>query len=181
VRPSEARRLSMTAYVADRLARECRVRGTAATIARATGFSKAKISALISGKEGVGEDFAHKIAEYWSMTYEQLLREAEAWQNAPERKTATPQSAPWRRLKDRPEWTSSLEGARSFYKDIPDEYLQRVGLIFDDVTRYVDAQFVGEMARVILSTEQRESAVPPVSVVASTTHRHENDKKSSKR
>ncbi|XXX79279.1 helix-turn-helix transcriptional regulator [Sorangium sp. So ce134] len=180
MRPSEARRLAVTAYVAARLERECSVRGTAAQIARATNFSKATISAIISGRGNVGEDFAHKIAEYWGMSYAQLQREAEAWQDTPEGKAAPERAQPWRRLKDRPEWAAAIQAARAFYADIPPEYFDRVGKIFDDVTRRIDAQFVGEMARVIWSTEQRESAVPPASVIASTVRGHVTDKKSSK-
>jgi transcriptional regulator with XRE-family HTH domain len=178
MRRSEARKV-LAAYVADRLGRECAERrGAQAEIARALGFSRGHLSNVLRGQYSVGEDLAARLADYWGMTYDQLHAEAEKWGKTSQRPAAVDRPEPWRRLKDRPEWTASLESARAFYKDIPDDYFLRVGAILDDVSRHIDAQFIGEMARVIWSAEVRESAVPPVSVVETTKHSHGKDKKS---
>lgn len=60
----EARRQRISAYVRERLKAECEVRGGAARIKRATGFTSAHISKVKHGA-GVGDDFLHAMAKYW--------------------------------------------------------------------------------------------------------------------
>jgi len=59
-------------YVRRRLAEECRTRGTAAKIARETGFTTAHLTNVQKSERGVGDDFAHAMAGYWGMTFAQL-------------------------------------------------------------------------------------------------------------
>lgn len=77
-RRSERRKI-VGAYVRERLRSECTVRGAAANIARATGFSTAHVTNVQKQDRGVGDDFAEAIARYWGMTYAQLEEEAQRW------------------------------------------------------------------------------------------------------
>src|SRR5690606_27946686 len=121
-RRSEAR-YAVAAYVADRLGRECKTRGKGAEIARATGFTRGHVSAVVNGASGVGEDFAEAIATYWGMTYAELQETADRWAAAngvvpPQ----TEKAAALRRLRERPEWSVEIAVARSRYPTVPNDY-----------------------------------------------------------
>lgn len=150
------------AYVSDRLKRECKVRGKAAEIARAIHFSRGHMSAVMTGASGVGEDFAEAIGAYWGMTYDRLQETAERW--AAEHGIEAPEKEPassWRRLRERPEWRDEAATARARYPTVPSEYFDAVGQIFDTLPRRIDAQFIGEMARVLHDAAVREGAEGP--------------------
>jgi hypothetical protein len=71
MRRDETRR-AIGSYVRRRLSEECKTRGTAAKIARETGFTTAHLTNVQKSERGVGDDFAHAMADYWGMTYGQL-------------------------------------------------------------------------------------------------------------
>ena len=164
MRRSEARRV-LAAYVSDRLTRECAERGKAASIARTIGFSPAHISNARTGQAGVGEDLAEALAKYWGLSYEELQKEAVAWAEGGGRLPPS-LTVGARHLRDRPEWNEAVAGARQVFR-VPDEYFDRVGAIFDDFPTAIDAQFVGEMARVIYELAQRDKQ--PTSVPRPTS------------
>lgn len=179
MRRSEARKL-VAAYVQDRLERECGAkRGQQTAIARATGFTRGHVNNVIKGQAGVGEDFAEKIAEYWGMTYDDLQRQAEEWSNERGMPSA-PSQSPGRRFRDRTQWQEAVEAARSFYRHIPDEYFDRAGSFYDDAKQYIDAQFVGDLARILYEVDLREGGGPPNSVTSVTQRSYARDKKTSK-
>lgn len=165
MRRSEARHL-VAAYVADRLGRECKVRGKGAEIARATGFTRGHVSAVVNGASGVGEDFADRIAAYWGMTYDELQAEAERWaaENGVTIEKETPPTSSWRHLRERKEWATEVATARARYPTVPAQFFDAVGQLFDTVPHRIDAQFIGEMARVMHDAAVREGGP------ASSTH-----------
>jgi hypothetical protein len=69
----------VSAYIRERLRKECAVRGVATKIAHATGFSSAHITNIQKDERGVGEDLADALATYWRLTPESLRIEAERW------------------------------------------------------------------------------------------------------
>jgi hypothetical protein len=73
------RRKILSAYVRERLRSECAVRGVAAKISEATGFSTAHITNVQKQDRGVGQDFAEAMAGYWELTYDELVAEAQRW------------------------------------------------------------------------------------------------------
>ncbi len=74
------RRRVLGAYIRERLKTECAVRGVAAKIAHATGFSSAHITNVQKEDRGVGEDLAEALAVYWGFgALEGLYAEAERW------------------------------------------------------------------------------------------------------
>jgi plasmid maintenance system antidote protein VapI len=155
MRRSEARHL-VAAYVADRLGRECKTRGKGAEIARAIGFTRGHVSAVINGASGVGEDFAEKIAWHWGMTYDELQETAETWAAANGIEAPPKEPASWRRLRERKEWAEELATARARYPTVPSHYFDAVGQIFDTLPHRLDAQFIGEMARIMHDAAVRE-------------------------
>lgn len=154
-------RNAVVCYVADRIARECKnpaQRGLQAKIARATGKSRAHVSSIVSGTSGVSIEFAERMAPFWGMTVEELEKIAVAeWEEGEDTPTSKVRGGPTRRICDRPEWGAALDAARSFYHEIPDEFFDRVGAIFDDVTGPIDAEFVGEMAKLLRDLTHRHA------------------------
>lgn len=71
MRRDESRR-AIGSYVRRRLLEECRTRGTAARIARETGFTTAHLTNVQKSERGIGDDFAHAMAGYWGLSYSQL-------------------------------------------------------------------------------------------------------------
>lgn len=61
-------------YVRKRLVEECRKRGGAAHIAKATGVTPVHVHNVRVGHRRGGDDFLHRIAEYWGMTTTELAR-----------------------------------------------------------------------------------------------------------
>ncbi|MGK3981189.1 hypothetical protein WMF38_56860 [Sorangium sp. So ce118] len=154
----------VAAYVADRLGTECKVRGKGAEIARAIGFTRGHVSAVVNGASGVGDDFAEAVASFWGMTYDQLQAKAERW--AAETGVEFPEAekpASWTRLKQRKEWAAEVETARARYPTVPSEYFDSVGQIFDTLPHRLDAQFIGEMARIMHDAAVREGSDGPKS------------------
>jgi len=159
----------VAAYIADRLLRETQERGAKAAIARAIGFTRAHVSSVAHGQAGVGEDFVDAIAKYWGTSYDALQREAEAWA---ERDAVPPSAGASRgRLRDRPEWPQSLAAAKSVFTGIPDGYFADVGALYDDVPGKIDAQFVGDLARIRWELAQRTGQEPPRSGATSSKKR----------
>jgi plasmid maintenance system antidote protein VapI len=164
MRRSEARYV-VGAYISDRLAKECKVRGKAAEIARETGFTRGHVSAVINGASGVGEDFADRIAAYWRMTYDELQAQAERWAERQGTQAPKEERAPasWRRLRERPEWADELATARVRYPTVPTTYFDAVGQLFDTLPHCIDAQFIGEMARIMHDCAVRDGSEGPKS------------------
>jgi plasmid maintenance system antidote protein VapI len=162
-RRSETRHV-VAAYVADRLGRECKVRGKGAEIARAIGFTRGHVSAVVNGASGVGDDFAEAVGAYWGMRYETLQETAERWaeENGIEL-PAQEEQASWRRLRERGEWAEELAVARSRYPTVPGAYFDAVGQIFDTLSIQIDAQFIGEMARIMHDADVRAGTDGPKS------------------
>jgi hypothetical protein len=97
VKPRGERRRVVSAYVRDRLQRECAVRGEAAKIARVTGFSTAHVTNVQKQDRGVGDDFAEALARHWGLTMAQLEEEATRWasqQAAPQPEPPTSDTEP---------------------------------------------------------------------------------------
>jgi len=69
---SESRELA--GQLRDRLEQECRVRGRAAAIAQATGFSPGHISRVLRGKAELGELFAHALMKHWNLDGKTIAR-----------------------------------------------------------------------------------------------------------
>lgn len=161
-RRSEVRRVA-EAYIADRLGRECKTRGRGAEIARAIHFSRGHISAVVTGASGVGEDFAEAIATYWGMTYDELQETAERWAAANGLEFPTEKAPSWQRLRERREWPAEVETARARYPTVPREYFDAVGQLFDTLPHRLDAQFIGEMARIMHDAAVREGSEGPKS------------------
>lgn len=88
----EERRHKVSAYVRERLAAECAVRGGAARISRSTGFTTAHISKVKNGA-GVGDDFIRAMAKHWktdaaTIEAEALKRPASVRPSGPQASTA---------------------------------------------------------------------------------------------
>jgi plasmid maintenance system antidote protein VapI len=83
-RHSDVLRDKVTPYVAHRLNVESDAseHGYTAELARKIKFSSQHISTIKSGQKAVGLDFAHAIAAFWGLSYEQLVEEAKAWRSA---------------------------------------------------------------------------------------------------
>ncbi|WP_438029132.1 hypothetical protein [Sorangium sp. So ce233] len=179
MRRSEERRV-VSAYVTDRLREECRQRGKASAIARATHFTRVHVAAVARGDNAVGEDFARAMAKYWGMSAQELDAAAARWAEENGVEIPAPRSGPPQRLREREEWAEAVEAARLVFKGIPDEYFERVGAIFDDVPQRIDAQFVGEMARILHDLANREGGDPPKSAALRTGAALAPTKKASK-
>jgi hypothetical protein len=63
-------------YVQRRLERDCKMRGEATRIVKATGFSPSTITKVKDGERNAGDDFIHAIREYWGFSYDELERVA---------------------------------------------------------------------------------------------------------
>lgn len=165
MRRSEIRKV-VAAYVADRLRRECAKRGTAAEIARAVHFTRVHVAAVARGDNAAGDDFCDAMAGYWGITRAQLDKAAAAWADENGVDVSGPRGTKSGRLRERPEWGDSLAAAKAVFRGIPDEYFERVGMVFDDVPERIDAQFIGEMARILYDLTLREEHDPPASTVS---------------
>lgn len=120
------RKHRISAYVRERLARECDDRGKQAEIARATGFTTAHISKVINGA-GVGPDFLHALAEFWRTDTAAL--EADALKRpASAPPPASPQTNARATVRASPEYASASEAVRREFDSLtPDAPMSVVG------------------------------------------------------
>jgi hypothetical protein len=179
MRRSEERRI-VSAYVADRLKTECKQRGKASAIARATSFTRVHVAAVARGDNAVGEDFARAMAKYWGMSPQELDDAAARWADENGFEIPVSRSGPPTRLRDREEWEEAAAAARAVFKGIPEDAFERVGAIYDDLPQRIDAQFVGEMARILHDLANRESGDPPKSAALRVDSTPASTKKASK-
>jgi hypothetical protein len=180
MRRSEARKL-VAVYLADRLRTECAKRGKATEIARAIQFTRVHVAAVARGDNAAGEDFFDAMARYWGLTRAQLDEEAATWSATHGVDTRAPRSESLGRLHEHPEWPTALAAARAVFRGIPDEYFERAGMVFHNVSDRVDAQFVGELASVFHGVATRDDAAAPASSVSATAgHAHSLNRKRSK-
>lgn len=144
------RKHRISAYVRERLARECSDRGKQAEIARVTDFTSAHISKVINGA-GVGPDFMHALAEYWRTDVAAL--EAEALKRpVSSPPPASPQPNARATVRSSPEYASASEAVR---------------LEFDSLAADAGMSVVGwarELDRLI--ELERRGWLPPRSVTA---------------
>ncbi len=139
------RRNVVGAYVLHLLREQCfdaggdPIRGKQAEIRKATGFTSAHVTHIFararegrgSGR-GVGDDFAHALAEKWfRITYAELEARAVAWeatQPAEERRRDEHEPPYWRRD---PGWAEALSAAKDEAQRrglrIPDRYFFEAG------------------------------------------------------
>ncbi len=181
MRRSEVRKV-VAAYVADRLRKECEKRGKASEIARAIHFTRVHVAAVARGDNAAGDDFCDAMADYWGMTRAHLDKVASAWADENGVDVSGPRGTKSGRLRERPEWVDALVSAKAVFRDIPGEYFERVGMIFDDVPQRIDAQFIGQMARIMYDLALRDDRDgPPASAVSlAAVHPNAPGRKTSK-
>lgn len=122
----EERRRRVSAYVSARLTDECRGRGDAARIARATGYTTAHVSKVRNGLGGVGDDFLRAIAAYWRMSVAELEDEAlkRPWSPTPRPGALTARAI----VRSSPEYVNASAAVRAAYDSLtPDAPMSVVG------------------------------------------------------
>ncbi len=152
----ETVRETMQRYTRDRLRKECRVHGVAAQIARATGFSKPSISAVLSVDKGPGDRLMRALATYWSLTYQQLEEAALEWSlknPAPaQTRGRIPQPHVYRPLATLPGWLEAVALAKQRHRSIPDEIWEKVAFVYLPDFGEATAERVGRVAQILWDT-----------------------------
>lgn len=164
----ETVRETMQRYTRSRLRKECNVHGVAAEIARATGFAKPTISAILSSDKGPGDRLMRALGEHWGMNYQQLEDTAIEWSKKhPSPTTPARQPHIYRPLSSLPGWDDALAAAKARHRSIPAEVWDKVAFVYVPDFGEATAERVGRIAQVIFDTEPGTPAsvdAPPASV-----------------
>lgn len=149
-------------YVRHRLREECRERGTAAHIARETGFTTAHLTNVQKEGRGIGEEFARAMATYWNRSYAELEDEAQAWYAAqpPSVRTGQMRLNVNRIWREYPEWKEELAKAVAHYPADLHPWLAKAGeAIIPD--RRPTPEGIGRVARLLRDTAGEAGGDPP--------------------
>lgn len=155
-------------YIVARLKEECEPWGAVQRIADALGVAPPHLSNIKNrplDQAKVSMPVAHRAAEMWGMSYEELEEEAKAgW-----RSRAAPERAPPSRpagilLRDRPEWKTEVEAARRVCGDIPsailDELIERAGEFYDPSVEPINAWWIAQWVRLLYERRKSSGAFP---------------------
>lgn len=150
------------AYVRQRLREECKERGTATKISRATGFSSAHLTNIQKEDRGVGDEFARAMATYWGRSYSELEDEAQAWyaSQPPSVRTGQLRLNVNRIWREYPEWREELAKAVAHYPADLHPWLEKAGgAIIPD--RRPTPEGIGRVARLLRDTAAETGEDPP--------------------
>lgn len=154
----DERRQKVSAYVRERLVKECAVRGGAARIVRETGFTSAHISKVKHGA-GVGDDFLRAMAKHWHMDLATL--EAEAMKRPGSVRPAPSATSARSVVQASPEYASASEAVRREFDSLtPDTPMSVVGWA-RELDRLIEWEKRGWLPRVVKLERTPDGAKRP--------------------
>src|SRR5690606_12044424 len=108
---------------------------------------------------------AHRAAEMWGMSYEELEEDAKAgWRSRAAPGRAPPPPPTGILLRNRPERKDDVETARRVLGDIPsailDELIERAGEFYDPSVEPINAWWIAQWVRLLYDRRKSSGAYP---------------------